>query len=257
MSIAHRPSSFASRAVRTAIAVRVAGGLVRRIGAPIAALGRSPSGRIVLALGAGYLLGTFPTADIVARRAGRDLRQEGSGNPGGANALQVIGPAAGLQVIGGDIAKGAIAGAVGGAIAGPTGAHLAGTAAVAGHCHPVWNGFRGGKGVAASAGQCLSTFPAYFPIDAAVAGLTAAVPVWKQRAFAATAVSSVCWVVAGTLWWRRGWRNAWGPRPTAMLPVSAALSSAIIIERFVTAGEANARSADTVGPDDVATGSAA
>ncbi len=192
--------------------------------------------RFGLAIGAGYVLGMLPTADIVARRAGRDLRREGTGNPGGANAMKVMGTSAGLQVLGGDIAKGAAACLVGGAIAGPSAAHLAGTAAVAGHCHPVWNGFRGGKGVAASVGQCLATFPAYFPIDAAVAAVTAAVPAWKQRAFAATAVSSVCWVLGGIVWWRRGWANGWGPTPTAILPVSAAISSAIIAERFVAAG---------------------
>ena len=87
-------------------------------------------------------------------------------------------------------------------IGGPSAAHQAGSAAVAGHCHPVWNGFRGGKGVAASVGQCLALFPAYFPIDAAVAAVTAAVPAWKQRAFAATSVSSACWVLGGVVWWR-------------------------------------------------------
>jgi glycerol-3-phosphate acyltransferase PlsY len=97
----------------------------------------------------------------------------------------------------------------------------------------VWNGFRGGKGVAASVGQCLATFPAYFPIDVAVAGATAAFPAWKQRAFTATMVSSACWVASGALWWLKGWRNAWGPRPTAMLPVAAAASSAMIAKRFV------------------------
>ena len=44
------------------------------------------------AVAVGYLIGTFPTADLVARRASRrtgrsiDLRRTGSGNPGGANA---------------------------------------------------------------------------------------------------------------------------------------------------------------------------
>src|SRR6056297_64715 len=143
----------------------------------------APPLRAGLALAAGYLIGTFPTADLVARRAGRDLRLEGSGNPGGANAMNVIGRSAGLQVMGADIAKGAAACAVGGWIAGPSAAHFAGSAAVAGHCHPVWNGFRGGKGVAASVGQCLATFPAYFAMDVAVAAATASVPAWKQRAF--------------------------------------------------------------------------
>ena len=197
---------------------------------------RRRSGRLAVGTVAGYLLGTVSTADVVARRAGVDLRNEGTGTPGGANAMKVMGTSAGVQVMAGDIAKGAVACGVGAALGGGTGAHVAGTAAVAGHCYPVWNGFRGGKGVAASVGQCLATFPAYFPIDAAVAATTAAVPAWRQRAFAATLVSSACWVVGGVVWWRAGWRNLWGPRPTAVLPLTAAMSSAMIVHRFVAAG---------------------
>lgn len=202
---------------------------------------RVPS--IVRAVAAGYLIGTFPTADLVARRASGgtiDLRASGTGNPGGANAVKVLGKKAGAVVIAGDIAKGAAASMVGGVVAGPLGAHLAGTASVVGHCYPVWNGFRGGKGVAASVGQCLVTFPAYFPIDAAVAVVTAAIPRWKQRAFSATVASSVCWVLGGLVWWRRGLRNAWGPKPTAALPLAAAVSSAVIIHRFLIAADAAA-----------------
>ena len=186
----------------------------------------------------GYLIGTFPTADLVARRATGgliDLRRSGTGNPGGANAVKVLGRKAGGAVIAGDVVKGALASAVGAAVAGPVGAHIGGTASVVGHCYPVWNGFRGGKGVAASVGQCLVTFPAYFPIDAAVAVVTAAVPRWKQRAFAATTVSSVCWVVGGAVWWRRKLPNLWGPKPTIGLPLASAISSAIIMRRFMVA----------------------
>ncbi len=191
-----------------------------------------------MAVGAGYLLGTFSTADLVAKRAGRgvDLRSAGSGNPGGANALKLLGARAGVTVMAGDIAKGALACGAGAVLAGPTGAHLAGTASVAGHCYPVWNGFKGGKGVAASVGQCFATFPAYFPIDVVVAAATMSVPAWKQRAFAATLTSSVCWVIGGVVWWAKGWRNLWGPKPTVMLPISALMSSAIIVQRFVAAG---------------------
>lgn len=198
--------------------------------------------RLGIGVAVGYLVGTFSTADLVAQRAGGvDLRAAGTGNPGGANALKVLGTKAGLQVLGGDIAKGALACGVGAALAGSTGAHLAGTASVAGHCYPVWNGFDGGKGVAASVGQCMATFPAYFPVDVAVAAATASVPAFKQRAFIATLASSACWVVGGTVWWAKGWRNLWGPKPTIMLPLSALMSSAIIAQRFVAAGDPNAR----------------
>ncbi len=195
--------------------------------------------RLGTAVGLGYLLGTFPTADLVARRAsgGVDLRAEGTGNPGAANALKVLGPRAGAAVMVGDIAKGAAACGVGGLIAGPAGAHLAGTASVTGHCYPIWTGFRGGgKGVAASVGQCLATFPAYFPVDVAVAAVTASNPKWKQQAFAATLASSACWVVGGLVWWIKGWRNLWGPKPSALLPLAAATTSAIIAQRFLAAG---------------------
>lgn len=195
--------------------------------------------RLLGAIGLGYLLGTFPTADLVARRAaggGVDLRQAGSGNPGTANALKVLGAKAGATVLVGDMGKGAAACAVGAAIAGPVGAHLAGTSSVIGHCYPVWTGFRGGKGVATSVGQCLATFPAYFPIDVAVAVVTVSNPQWKQRAFTATVASSAAWVIGGVVWWVRGKRNLWGPRPTVMLPLASALSSAVIIHRFIAAG---------------------
>jgi glycerol-3-phosphate acyltransferase PlsY len=197
-------------------------------------LARLPATLSAAALG--YVVGTFPTADLVARRAAGgdvDLRDEGSGNPGTANALDVLGPAAGAAVLVGDVGKGALACALGRALGGANGAHVAGTMAVAGHCYPVLTGRRGGKGVATSVGQCLATFPAYFPIDAVVAVGTAAIPGWRRRAFAAIAVASACWVAGGLVWWRRGWPNAWGPSPSATLPAAALVSSAMIIQRFL------------------------
>lgn len=208
----------------------------------------SPLTRITSAAAIGYLLGTFPTADLVARRVTRgaiDLRASGSGNPGTANAINVLGKRAGAQVLVGDVAKGAAACAVGAVVAGPVGAHVAGTSSVVGHCYPVWNGFRGGKGVATSVGQCLATFPAYFPIDAAVAVITVANPRWKQRAYAATLASSVCWVIGGVVWWARGMRNLWGPKPSLALPIASAVSSAVIIRRFI---ESQPAAAATVEP---------
>ena len=194
-----------------------------------------PMGRLLAAAALGYAAGTFPSADVATRLATTgdvDLRAAGSGNPGAANAMKVLGPAWGYGVMVADITKAAGAAAVGRRFAGGTGAHVAGTAAVVGHCWPAWNGFRGGKGVAASVGQCLATFPAYFPIDLAVAGLTSASPRWKQRAYAATAVASACWVAGGIVWWRRRWPNLWGPPPTPALPLAAAASSAVILDRF-------------------------
>jgi len=188
--------------------------------------------RLAGAAGVGYLLGSVPLADTAARLAKggvTDLRIAGSGNPGAANAMTLLGKGWGIGILVGDIAKGALGAAAGRRLAGDNGAHVGATAAVIGHCLPVWSGFKGGKGAATSCGQCLATFPAYFPVDLAVA---VAVAKWRQRALPATATASAVWIGAGVLWWRRGWRNGWGPRPTPALPVAAAVSSAVIFSRF-------------------------
>lgn len=183
----------------------------------------------------GYVAGLVPSASLAARAAtgGQvDLRSAGSGNPGGANAAAVLGRRWGYAVMAADIAKGSFACRVGRRVAGDAGQHVAGVAAVVGHCYPVTHGFRGGKGVATSVGQCLATLPAYVPIDLGVATAVAAGP-WRQRAFPATMAASATWVVASLLWWRRQLPNAWGGPVTSGHPIAAAASSAIIATRFL------------------------
>lgn len=99
-----------------------------------------------------YLVGTFPTALIVARLAGHDPTTEGSGNPGASNVYRLAGAKAGLAVFLGDAAKGALAAGIGRAAGGPPLALACGLASVVGHVFPVLRGFRGGRGVATAAG---------------------------------------------------------------------------------------------------------
>jgi glycerol-3-phosphate acyltransferase PlsY len=186
---------------------------------------------------AGYLAGSVLTADLVARAASRhaaavDIRAVGSGNPGAANVMANLGTAWGLAVLAGDIAKGILAALVGRVIAGPAGAYAAGIGAVAGHCFPAWSGFRGGKGVATSAGTTWVLFPAYVPIDMA---LLAASYARIRHTTAATVVTSLAFVAAAIVWWRFRLPNAWGPRPTAGLPIYAAATAAMIVYRFLAA----------------------
>lgn len=204
--------------------------------------GGAPTLRLTGAAAAGYLAGSLPSADLAARFAagGTDLRTLGTGNPGAANAMAVLGTGWGYGVLAADVAKAAVACRAGRAIAGGPGAHVGGVAAVVGHCFPWHARFRGGKGVAASAGQCLATFPAYFPVDLAVAGLTGVLPWWRKRALATTVIASVAWVGAGVVWWRRDWPNLWGPRPSAGLPLAATATSTIIVYRFLSAARASA-----------------
>ena len=197
-------------------------------------------GRLAMATLGAYLLGSVQSADIAARLAAshdgaghKDLRAHGTGNPGGLNAAKVLGTRWGLGVMAADIAKGAVASALGRRIAGDDGAYAAGTAAVVGHCLPVWSGFRGGKGIATSAGSAAVCFPAYMPVDIAVAGATLGLS--RGSANRAAYVSSSIFLVASVLWWRSGRRNLWGPSPTWGLPVYAALTGGLISWRFYAA----------------------
>jgi glycerol-3-phosphate acyltransferase PlsY len=117
----------------------------------------------------GYLLGSIPSGYIAGRMRGVDLRREGSGNIGATNALRVLGKKLGYCVFAADLLKGwaaVIAGfliarsvpGAGEAFAVNCGV-IAAVAVVVGHSFPVWLGFRGGKGIATSAGVMLALFP--------------------------------------------------------------------------------------------------
>ena len=71
-----------------------------------------------------WLLGTFPSALLVARAHGRDILHEGSGNPGASNVARLIGWRAGALVLTLDFAKGAIAAGAGMVIGGRAGEAL-------------------------------------------------------------------------------------------------------------------------------------
>ena len=117
-------------------------------------------GKILL----GYLLGSISGSLLLGRLRGIDIRQHGSGNAGGTNALRTLGLkfAAGVMLI--DVGKGALATWIG--LQGGADPQLAlrvalacGFAAVLGHVWPLFHGFRGGKGVATVIGLLLVLWP--------------------------------------------------------------------------------------------------
>ena len=111
-----------------------------------------------------YLIGTFPSASLVARANGVDIREVGSGNPGASNVTRVLGWRKGLWVFVLDIAKGALAAGVGLLIDGRPAGYLLGAAAVVGHVFPIWSALRGGKGVATGGGVFAVLSPIVFVI---------------------------------------------------------------------------------------------
>lgn len=106
-----------------------------------------------------YLVGTFPTAQLVGESRGVDPTATGSGNPGASNAFRTMGRSAGALVLAGDLAKGAVAAAAGLATGNRAVAVGCGLAAVVGHVAPVTRRFRGGKGVATAGGMALVLLP--------------------------------------------------------------------------------------------------
>ena len=203
--------------------------------------------RLLLAAASGYLLGTLPSADVAARLTTGgdvDLRSSGSRNPGGVNAIRLLGNTPGRAVIVADVAKGYAACACGRLAGGDLGAHVAGVAAVAGHCYPVWTRFEGGKGVATSFGQCLYTFPAFAPLQMATAVAATRIPGVQQRALVSAGAASAAWLAASVLWWRRGLSNSWGPSPTVALPL-ATVATVLLV------GSAFARALRRRDPDDL------
>lgn len=111
---------------------------------------------------AAYLLGAIPFGLLLGKVfGGADVRKAGSGNIGATNVARVAGPVAGVFTLALDAAKGAAAVWLAGRFANDSAAWMtiAGLAALAGHCFPIWLGFRGGKGVATAAGVFLALCP--------------------------------------------------------------------------------------------------
>jgi glycerol-3-phosphate acyltransferase PlsY len=118
----------------------------------------------VLLLPVAYLIGTFPSAALVARANGIDIRTVGSGNPGASNVTRVLGWRKGLWVFVLDAAKGALAAGLGLVADGRPAGYWLGAAAVVGHVFPVWQRFRGGKGVATGGGVFAVLSPLVFGV---------------------------------------------------------------------------------------------
>jgi glycerol-3-phosphate acyltransferase PlsY len=151
------------------------------------------AGIVLVALIAGYLLGSVPVAVLVARRHGVDPREAGDRNPGYWNVKEQLGLRAAIPVFAGDTAKGTLAALVALVL---SGAHVTGLgtvtgtsvlpvyvatgAAMIGHAWPVFAGFRGGRSILTFAGGVAVICPAAFLLGVVVLAVTA----WVTRSFA-------------------------------------------------------------------------
>ncbi len=125
----------------------------------------------IICLAMGYVFGLFQTAYLYGKMHGIDIRNYGSGNAGTTNTLRVLGTKAGLIVLFGDIMKCILAVVVTGLLFGKSHPEMiyllkmyAAAGAILGHNFPFYLKFKGGKGIAATAGLILSFHPYLIPV---------------------------------------------------------------------------------------------
>lgn len=192
-------------------------------------------GPSLLAALTGYLLGSIPTGYLVARAKGVDIRAHGSGNIGATNVVRVLGKGPGFFVFFCDALKGWLASRVGRALGGDatlgssafefsrggfapaadpaiTVAHsatligiLAAIFCILGHNFPVWLRFKGGKGIATSAGVLLGLVP----LAVAVSGALWALAFFTLRYVSVASLTAAAALpVTVALLWRAGRADA-------------------------------------------------
>ena len=129
-------------------------------------VGKKEMIHLILALIFSYLVGSIPTAYLVGKAVkGLDIRKYGSGNVGATNVFRVVGKGWGILVLLFDAVKGAFVVLFlprffpSGSLHPFLSSLLCGILAISGHAWTVWLGFKGGKGVATSAGVFLSLAP--------------------------------------------------------------------------------------------------
>ena len=107
-----------------------------------------------------YLLGSIPTGLLLAKAAGVNIRETGSGNIGATNVYRTLGRKVGIMTLIGDCLKGLIPVLIAKQLGLPeVWIAATGLAAFLGHVYTVFLGFKGGKGVATALGVFLGVSP--------------------------------------------------------------------------------------------------
>lgn len=126
--------------------------------------------QILICLGLGYLFGCFSTGYFIGKKNKVDIRNYGSGNAGTTNALRTLGPKAGLITLIGDMLKAIIPIILIRYLLFGEESYVqlltlyAGLGVVLGHNYPFWLKFKGGKGIAATAGVMVAFDPWIIPV---------------------------------------------------------------------------------------------
>jgi glycerol-3-phosphate acyltransferase PlsY len=168
-----------------------------------------------------YLLGGIPFGYMLVRlKTGRDVRSMGSGNIGATNVLRTTGRGPGVVTLLLDVAKGFAAVWIAARLTGSDPAWMSGAAlaALAGHAHPVFLKFKGGKAVASFIGAFLYLAP--LPLAASLVIFVIVVARWRYISLGSIVAAAVFPLLV------------WGIlHPPAPVVAAAALAGAFIVWR--------------------------
>jgi len=172
---------------------------------------------------AAYVIGSIPFGLLIAKTKGLDIRQQGSGNIGATNVLRCLGKPLGITCFILDVLKGYLPAALfpilGTGEAGlqesfPSIGILFGVFSILGHNFPVFLNFKGGKGVATSAGVLIGIAP----LAVGIGILSWAV------VFYVSGYVSLGSIVASAVVILSGWLVGYGPVTASALTLLGALS---------------------------------
>ena len=184
----------------------------------------------ILLIVAAYLLGAVPFGLLLSRLKGVDIRTVGSGNIGATNVFRSVSKPLGIATFACDFLKGLLPACcfpilgkwITGTFQGPEIGLLCGVAAIAGHNWPVYLKFKGGKGIATSAGVLLGIAP-----QAVAWGLLSWIVLLLATRYVSVAsigAAIVVPVVSWTLYSREG----------ILLPIALTLLGALAVWRHKT-----------------------
>jgi len=171
---------------------------------------------VAILIALSYVIGSIPFGLLISKAKGVDIRKQGSGNIGATNVLRCLGKPLGISCFVLDALKGYLPAALFPLIGkvDPTFGILFGTAAILGHNFPIFLNFKGGKGVATSAGVLLGVAPLAVAI-----GLLAWILVFKISGYVSLGSIIAALVVIAT-----GWTAGYGPGIATALTLLGALT---------------------------------
>ena len=144
-----------------------------------------------------YLIGSFPSGLIIGKVFYKtDIRDHGSGNLGGSNALRVLGKKGGLTVYALDILKGGIVVLIAMNFQSEIHPLVISIFSLIGHIHPIFASFRGGKAVATAAGIVLFYTPVTILMLAVV--FFGSLAIWKMISLSSVLSSIAMFIIVWT-----------------------------------------------------------